>query len=198
MSKKSRGGRLRSGSPGRGGGRRAKKRTLSPVLKFALSFLGSLVVLGVAYSLLTARFEGIMIALERATAVLTASVVSMVSDNVVLNGKTVVYLNFPIEIISECTGLLEMVIYCAAVVAYPATVRKKLTGVAAGVVVIYLFNVARIIILLLVGAYSVRLFDFMHLYFWQATLIIMIAAVWSAWLYLVVYREKEKTPAVSG
>lgn len=198
MGKKSRRGQWRSGSGRKKSEPEDDKRALRPVLKFVLSFLASLGVLGFAYSLLTARFEGIMIALERATAILTGAVVSLLSDDVLQTGESVVFRGFPVEIISECTGLLEMVIYCAAVVAYPAGIRKKLLGIGAGVLAIYLLNVVRIIVLLLVGAYSRRVFDFLHLYFWQATLIIMIAAVWLGWLYLVVYREKEETAVVPG
>ena len=62
---------------------------------------------------------------------------------------------------------------------------------------IYLFNILRIFVLLIVGSTSKRAFDFMHLYFWQATLILMIATVWVGWLMLVVYREK-KPVAVSS
>jgi archaeosortase B (VPXXXP-CTERM-specific) len=95
-----------------------------------------------------------------------------------------------VEIIDECTGLFEMLIYIAAVAAFSTSIRKRLLGMAIGIPAIFLFNLARIIFLLLAGAYSKSLFDFMHLYFWQATLIIMISSVWIGWLYLVVYREK--------
>ena len=53
------------------------------------------------------------------------------------------------------------------------------------------FNVLRIILLLVVGAYSKPLFDFLHLYFWQATLTVIIATIWIGWLLLVVHRGKD-------
>ena len=38
-------------------------------------------------------------------------------------------------------------------------------------------------------------FDFMHLYFWQATLILMITSVWLLWIFQVVRREDPARPA---
>ena len=97
---------------------------------------------------------------------------------------------FAVEIIDECTGLLEIVIFMAAVLSFGTTIRKKALGLLLGIPAIYLFNVLRIIVLVLVGAYWPGAFDFMHTYFWQVTLILMIGSVWVGWLYLVVYREK--------
>jgi exosortase H (IPTLxxWG-CTERM-specific) len=162
-----------------------------------LLFLLSLALLGLLYAHLTAKYHEEMQFLMRATATACGFVLDVFSGHVHYSGKFVSYNGFSVEIIDECTGLLEMVIYLAAVVAFSASFKKKLIGIAAGVPAIYLFNVLRIIVLLVAGSMSRRAFDFMHLYFWQATLIIMIATVWIGWLYLVVYREKEPA-AVSG
>ena len=42
---------------------------------------------------------------------------------------------------------------------------------------------------LIVGKFYPASFDFMHLYFWQATLIVMITSVWALWIFKVVIRE---------
>jgi exosortase H (IPTLxxWG-CTERM-specific) len=177
----------------------AKKRwlTLPPALKFVLSFLLSLAVLGFAYSHLTAKYHDNLLWLMDTTATVCGFVLSVFSGGAHYSGKYVSYNGFSVEIIDECTGLLEMVIYLAAVISFSASIRKKLIGIIAGVPAIYIFNILRIIVLLIAGSMSKRTFDFMHLYFWQATLILMIATVWIGWLILVVYREK-KPVAVSS
>ncbi|HWR83098.1 MAG TPA: exosortase H [Candidatus Deferrimicrobium sp.] len=169
---------------------------LPPALRFVLSFLFCLAVLGFAYSHVTAKYHDNLGWLMDVTAFACGAVLDVFSDSVTYSGKYVSYNGFSVEIIDECTGLLEMVIYLAAVVSFSAGVRKKLIGLATGVPAIYLFNILRIIVLLIAGSMSKRVFDFMHLYFWQATLILMIATVWVGWLVLVVYREK-KPVAVS-
>ena len=165
-------------------------RKISPMVKFVLLFLVFLLIVGVVFSQLITRYHDNILWLMRLTATLTGAIVSIFSSNVFYSGVIVSFRGFSVEIIDECTGLFEMLIYIAAVAAFSTTIRKKLLGMAIGIPAIFLFNLARIIFLLLAGAYSKSLFDFMHLYFWQATLIIMISSVWIGWLYLVVYREK--------
>ncbi len=122
----------------------------------------------------------------------------MFSDGVAYAGDTITYQGFSVRIIDECTGLFEMVIYLVAVGAVATSYRRKLLGVVIGLPIIYLFNVIRIWVLLLAGAWSYEVFDFLHLYLWQATLILIIGTVWISWLYLVVFREKKGPLAVSG
>ena len=175
-----------------------RRPRLSPAVRFVLFFVLALVVLGGAYSFLTARYHDHLEWFLEFTAASSGALASLVSSHVEYEGRYIMYRGFSVEIIDECTGLLEMVIFLAAVLAFSTTWRNKLLGMVLGIPAIYLFNIARIEALLLSGASSKELFDFMHLYFWQATLIIMIATVWIAWLYLVVFREKKTTVAVSG
>lgn len=132
------------------------------------------------------------------TATLTGVILSPISDNVRWHGQICSFNHFDVRIVDECTGVFEMVIFAAAVLAFPTGWRKKLFGLLLGLPAIYLFNLLRIILLVVVGSQSYATFEFMHLYFWQVTLIIIIASIWIAWLTLVVYREKEEPVAVSG
>ena len=174
-----------------------RTRKLSPVLKFIILFLVALAVLGGLYAHVTASYHDSLIPLMKATAHICGFVLSIFSNEVWYQGKNCAFHGFMVEIIDECTGLLEMVIYFAAVLSFSTTIRKKLLGLLIGLPAIYLFNVVRITLLIVVGAFWPAAFEFMHLYLWQGTLIIMIGSVWVGWLYLVVYREK-KPVAVSS
>lgn len=179
--------------------RRSRKGSrLSPAVRFVVLFVIALAVLGFAYAHVTAKYHDNLEWLLRVTATATGWVAMAFSDNVSVYGTGLSYEGFSVEIIDECTGLLEMVIYLAAVVAFSTTIRKKFVGLVMGVPAIYIFNIIRIVVLLMAGAHSQKLFKFFHLYFWQATLIIMIGTVWVGWLYLVVFREKKRPVAVSG
>lgn len=176
---------------------KAAQRSLNPAVRFVLLFLLLVTILGLLYAHLTASYHEKIAWIMDLTAVLSSWVVSILPGESYRLGTVCSYNGFSVEIIDECTGLLEMVIYSAAVLAFSTSIRNKLIGLAIGVPAIFLFNLIRIVVLLLVGAYSHSLFEFMHLYFWQATLIIMIASVWIGWLYLVVFREK-RSLAVSN
>jgi len=167
-----------------------KRARLSPIVRFILTFIVSLAVGGAAYAYFSTSYHGLLVWVMRATTVVTGATLSLFTSDIVYYDQICSFKNFDVKIIDECTGVLEMVIYSAAVVAFPTTWRKKGIGILLGVPIIYVFNVLRIIVLLVVGAYSRSVFDFMHLYFWQATLVIMIASLWVGWLVLVVNREK--------
>ena len=173
------------------GGTLDPKRRLSPVVKFVLQFLLSLIVLGAAYAHLTASYHDSIVPLMHATAHIVGFVLSIFSSNVFYDGAHCILQGFAVEIIDECTGLLEMVIFLSAVLSFDTNGRKKALGLLLGIPTIYLFNLVRIVGLVVVGAYWPSAFDFMHIYFWQVTLILMISSVWVGWLYLVVYREKK-------
>jgi exosortase/archaeosortase family protein len=86
-----------------------------------------------------------------------------------------------------------MAIYAAAVLAFATSWRKRLLGVALGLPLIFAFNLLRIGMLLFVGRHSRAFFEFAHLYFWQATLVLGITALWLVWVRFVV---RDEAPAV--
>ncbi len=129
------------------------------------------------------------------TATICGGILDIFYNDVTVFGRYLTFNGFSVEIIEECTGIFEMLIFLAALISYPASWRSKLIGFLLGIPALYAFNVIRIVFLAFVGAHYHKLFDFMHLYFWQATLILMITTVWVLWILLVVGREK-KTPEI--
>jgi archaeosortase B (VPXXXP-CTERM-specific) len=155
--------------------------------------------LGIFSVLLPAGFERFPAAVEfavDATAKLEYWVLRLFSDQASLTGAAVYFGHFAVRIITECTGLFEMVIYAACVLAFPTSWRKRGLGLLLGIPAIYAFNLLRILCLLVVGRYANSMFDFFHLYFWQATLIIMITSVWLLWIYAIVRDETD--PSLPG
>ena len=137
------------------------------------------------------KFPEALPTIVRATAILEYWILVPFTDLVVLS-KPVVYLDhFAVRIIGECTGIFEMVIYTASVMAFPTSWRKRGLGLLIGIPTIYAFNLLRIMCLLVVGRYFSSMFDFFHLYFWQTTLIIMITSVWLFWIYAIVRDETD-------
>ncbi|MCP4685020.1 MAG: hypothetical protein GY867_06160 [bacterium] len=171
---------------------------LSPAVRFVLSFLTGLIVLGYLYAYLSVTYREQLVWLLELTALLSGGLASLFADGVTQIGDTITYQGFSVRVIDECTGLFEMVIYLVAVGAVRTSIRNKVLGLLIGLPVIFGFNVVRIWLLLVAGAWSFEVFDFLHLYLWQATLILLIGSVWISWLYLVVFREKKRSLAVSG
>jgi archaeosortase B (VPXXXP-CTERM-specific) len=169
----------------------------SPSYRFALLFLPYLAIVSIGYPIFVKRFSGILDTFITATASIEYWIFLPFTDAISVHDKLVVFDGFSVKIIDECTGIYEMVIFAAAVLAFPTAWSKKFTGLLMGCPLIYLFNVVRIAMLIVVGRYWPDAFDFMHLYFWQATMIMMITSIWLLWIVKVV-RTDEIDSAVTA
>ena len=168
----------------------------NPAYRFVGLFALYLAVIAFGYPWLTKRAISAVEASTTGTAMIGTALLSLVSDEASRSGNLMQLGTFSVEIIEECTGVFEALIFLAAVLAYPTGWADKLVGIGLGVPILYAFNVARILVLLWVGRFHYELFDFMHIYFWQATLILMITSVWLLWILKVVRRVEP--PAATG
>jgi archaeosortase B (VPXXXP-CTERM-specific) len=162
----------------------------NPAYRFAFLFLTYLGVGATAYPIISRRYFFLVENMMEMTAAVEHSILKLFADDVGLSGTMVGFSTFPLRIIEECTGLYEFIIFASLVLAFPTTAAKKAIGLSLGIPLIYLFNVVRILVLILVGHYYYRAFEFMHLYFWQVTLILMVTAVWLLWIFKVVRYEE--------
>ena len=158
-----------------------------PTYRFAVLFLGFLVGIALFYSGLKFSYGSYFAVTETVTAQAVYQVMSWFSSEVKLtNGTTIFYGPFPIQIIEECSGMYEALLLGAALLAFPTAWYKTVIGFAIGFPLIYAMNIARIAVLLVIGRYSPEYFDFLHLYFWQGTMILMVASTWLLWVLWVV------------
>lgn len=182
-------------APPRGPLRRLADLWRVPTYRFAGSFLLYLGAIALAFPFLRIRLAVLFHLSEAWTAQVVHALLALFSDETRLVGDTIVSLRgFSVTIIEECTGIYEALILAAALLAYPTRWRHTLVGFALGMPLIYAMNVVRIAVLLVVGGVSQKWFDFMHLYFWQVTMIAMVAAAWLAWLWWVVRDEADPAP----
>lgn len=87
----------------------------------------------------------------------------------------------PIDVTLACSGADAMALTLGAVLAFPATWRHRVRGVAAGLGLIVALNVVRIGTLGR-AAGSRALFDALHLYVWPIVIAIAIGAFVLAWM----------------
>jgi exosortase H (IPTLxxWG-CTERM-specific) len=81
-----------------------------------------------------------------------------------------------------CNGLEAVMIYAVAVVAFPATWKQRLMGVAAGFVVIQVVNILRIAGLAYAGVHLPDLFGYIHIYVAQGIMITVALGVFFVYL----------------
>ena len=87
--------------------------------------------------------------------------------------------------------MYEVLIFLAAMIAYPAGWVKKLVGAGLGIPLLYVVNIIRMVMITFIGNWSPATFDFLHLYFWQVAMILIILAVWILWIEKVVHRREK-------
>ena len=173
---------------------RLRRLVPNPAHRFVAAFAILLGIEVLLYPMATRRWSGAIDALTTATARIEHRLALWVSSDAVIDGKQVWLGGFSVRIIEECTGIFEALIFAAAVLAYPTSAARKAIGIGLGVPLLYAFNLLRILVLLAVGRGRPDLFAFMHLYFWQATLILMITSVWLLWIFAVVRHERPDPP----
>jgi exosortase H (IPTLxxWG-CTERM-specific) len=119
-----------------------------------------------------------------ALAVIATSIVTLFDPNVVATGNVIRSTGngFAVAIEAGCNGVEATLVLLAAILAFPAPWRHKLWGIALGVVAIQLLNVVRVISLFYLGQWSFAVFEWAHLYVWQALIMLDVLVVWLVWV----------------
>jgi archaeosortase B (VPXXXP-CTERM-specific) len=166
----------------------ARWSRLSPAVRFVVTFLVTLGILSLVYPELSVRYNAQMLRFMAATASAVGLGLKVLGQAVTVDGRYISTPGISVEVIEECTGAYEIIIFWAAVLAYPARWRARVIGLFGGMIALLLINVLRMMLLVAVGNRWPQSFQFMHIYFWQATLILMIVSVWILWIKMVASR----------
>ena len=104
---------------------------------------------------------------------------------------------FAVSIEAGCNGVEASIVLVAAMLAYPASWRERLLGLAGGVLTVQVLNLLRIITLFYLGQWHRTLFEWAHLYAWQALIMLDVLLVFLFWLRWI-GRPAHPTPAVTS
>ena len=167
-------------------------RALEPLARFVPVFIVYQVLITIFGDRMVRTYPLIDQVMAESTARAEFLAMSLFTSDVTQSGRLVTFEAFPVMIVGECVGLLEFMIYTAAVFAFPATWRERLIGLVCGLPLLYIFNVVRIGMLLVVGSKNAELFEFFHVYFWQTTLVLLVGGVWLLWIALAVNRDNQR------
>lgn len=101
----------------------------------------------------------------------------------ILPGNIISIDGFSLSIIFECTAASYIVIFTAAVIAYPASTKWRLYGLFTGLTLITLLNLSRVVFLGWFGAHYPAHFNFVHQFVWEGGFLFVVIALWVLWLY---------------
>ena len=106
---------------------------------------------------------------------------NLIGQEVKMDGTAISNPRFGVNIRNGCNGLETMVIFLAAVLAFPASWKARLLGLVFGAVTIQAINLVRVVALFLTGAYFPAYFDSSHTVIWQTIVILFGVMMWILW-----------------
>ena len=112
------------------------------------------------------------------------SLISLLDPGVTTNGNVIGTTSsaFAVAIEAGCNGVEATLVLVAAMLAFPATWRHRLAGIVVGIVAVQALNIVRVISLFYLGQWNHDVFEWAHLYVWQALIMLDVLIVWVIWV----------------
>lgn len=98
---------------------------------------------------------------------------------------------FGVSIEPGCNGIEACIVLVAAILAFPASWRSKLTGMLMGCVAVQALNVVRVISLFYIGQWNTAAFNFAHEFLWQGLIMLDVLIVWLLWVRRATRGERQ-------
>jgi exosortase H (IPTLxxWG-CTERM-specific) len=119
-----------------------------------------------------------------------AAIISLFGGGAVANGALVYSSRYSMDIAMGCDGVEASCLYLAGVLAFPASWRARLIGLAFGVPLIQVINLTRLVGLYYVGMYWPSFAEQIHDYVAQTIVILFSTAILIFWLERFVVRHQ--------
>jgi exosortase H (IPTLxxWG-CTERM-specific) len=111
----------------------------------------------------------------------SGATLDLLGQDVRMQGTIIRGKRFAVNIRNGCNGVEAMLIFLAAVLAFPAPWKARLLGLVIGIVAIQAVNLIRVVALYLTGAYFPSWFDASHTVVWQTVVILFSVLLWILW-----------------
>jgi exosortase H (IPTLxxWG-CTERM-specific) len=112
---------------------------------------------------------------------IAAAMLRIFEGDVATNGTTIVSGRFSMDVENGCNAVETMILFAAAVLAFPASVRDRLVGLAIGLPSIQAINISRLLSLFLLGVHRPDWFSVWHIAIWQTVIILIGVALFVIW-----------------
>lgn len=123
----------------------------------------------------------------------TAVVLRVIREPIAVAGTVIRTATFALDVRNGCNAVEAMMLLAAAMLAFPATLRSRLTGLVAACAAIQLLNVVRVSSLVWLGEHHRNIFDVVHVAVWQT--VVILAAVGMFIFWSVRFAKRSARPA---
>ena len=154
----------------------ARRRSLLFLLRFVL-LLGAFAFL-VAWKPVN---DAVIVPFTAGVAHVSAAALNALGENVTVAGTQLRAAGFSVDIENGCNGVETALLFCSAVLAFPASWRARIAGLLLGFVAIELLNLVRVVTLFWIGHHRPALFSAAHTVLWQSAVVIAGVLLFLLW-----------------
>jgi exosortase H (IPTLxxWG-CTERM-specific) len=112
---------------------------------------------------------------------LSTALLVFLGEKAVALGTVIQSPAFAVDVKNGCNGLEAALLLVAAMLAFPASPKRRTLGIAAGLAAIQVVNLFRIVSLFWLGAHHRAAFELFHAAVWQTALILLAVGIFLAW-----------------
>ena len=136
-------------------------------------------------------------AYSNAIVVITAKILGLFGITSTYHGSLINLPSISLDVAFGCNGLEAVIIYCVAILTFPATWRNRTLGIVLGFLVIQVLNLIRIVALAYAGVYHRELFDIVHLYVAQGVMIAVALGTFVLYLTYISHGDEKPQQALA-
>jgi exosortase H (IPTLxxWG-CTERM-specific) len=156
------------------------------MLRFFILFIIILVALFIA-ELTPPVQNALVLPWTEALVRISAGLITFFDADVVAFGKILQSTTngFAVSVEAGCNGIEAAIILIAAMLAFPAPWKLRIIGILIGLFAVQALNIVRVISLFYLGQWDMKLFEWAHLYLWQALIMLDVLVVWLFWIRML-------------
>jgi len=160
----------------------------------SLGFLARFVVFLVVFYFVVASHpvnDAVIVPFTGWIARASGKVLNALGETVTVHGTEIRAAGFGVNIENGCNGVETALLLAAAVLAFPAGWRQRLTGFFFGFLAIQVVNIIRVVSLVWIGRHRPALFDSSHTVIWQSVVVLFGVLLFLLWAS----RQTRRAPA---
>lgn len=94
-------------------------------------------------------------------------------------------INYVLSVYEGCNGINVMVVFLSFLLAFPGWSKKMYWFAPMGLILIYIFNISRIVLLYWVSESLPNLYYFTHKYVFTAFIYLVVFVLWYVWVMVI-------------
>jgi exosortase family protein XrtF len=170
-----------------------------PAFRFLFVFVGLYLAGNVLYGLWIESYDNVPDLATSAVTYQTSGILNLLGKATTVTentqGPTVLLSNDRKVILSVyegCNGINVMIVFVAFLAAFGGSMKKMSWFLPAGIILIHLSNLARLVLLYFVAVGYQHYFYYVHKYVFTAIIYVMVFALWIVWVRINGQRREAK------